>query len=364
LRRAYAVGRDGLAVHPQKIDLALAPTVDETRLGSYLAPIIKMGTAAVDARLEVRKGIVAVVPESAGFSIDRIALEKVLRDNLTTFSASEPVLEPHVLAASIKTSDLAGAQAQAAALMATPITLTDGTKTITPSAQDIAEWLRFVSNATSGKVEAHIDEVKVSAYVSGLAKRLDRPATPKKINNINGTIQVVNEGQDGDAIEREPLIQALSKLTAGTPIIFGITRTTVPFKTTTTYLADISAGKYIEINLSQQHLWVWDNHQVIYDSPVTTGAVGVGLGTVVGTFQIYSKETNRYLTGQGYRVPVKYWMPFYRDYGLHDAVWRYGKFGGQDYIYGGSHGCVNLPDATAAWLYNWSNIGTPVYVHK
>ena len=55
-------------------------------------------------------------------------------------------------------------------------------------------------------------------------------------------------------------------------------------------------------------------------------------------------------------------MPFHGGYGLHDAVWRHGNFGGQDYINGGSHGCINLTDATAEFIYNWSDIGTPVWV--
>jgi lipoprotein-anchoring transpeptidase ErfK/SrfK len=63
-------------------------------------------------------------------------------------------------------------------------------------------------------------------------------------------------------------------------------------------------------------------------------------------------------------VFVQYWMPFYQGFGLHDASWRNGNFGGQDYYYGGSHGCVNLPLATAEFLYNWADIGTPVWVHN
>jgi lipoprotein-anchoring transpeptidase ErfK/SrfK len=27
-----------------------------------------------------------------------------------------------------------------------------------------------------------------------------------------------------------------------------------------------------------------------------------------------------------------------------------------------SHGCVNLQNADALWLYNWATIGTPVHV--
>ncbi|HSW71001.1 MAG TPA: L,D-transpeptidase, partial [Gammaproteobacteria bacterium] len=125
--------------------------------------------------------------------------------------------------------------------------------------------------------------------------------------------------------------------------------------------------KYIEVNLSSQHLWAYQDHQVAFDSPVTSGATGYGFPTVTGLFSIYSKQTNRYLDGRplgyNYNVFVQYWMPFYADYGFHDASWRNGSFGGQDYYYDGSHGCVNLPTATAAWLYNWAPVGTPVWVH-
>jgi lipoprotein-anchoring transpeptidase ErfK/SrfK len=127
-------------------------------------------------------------------------------------------------------------------------------------------------------------------------------------------------------------------------------------------------GKYIEVNLSKQHLWVWQDHNVIYETPITSGATGAGYGTVTGLFSIYYKTTNTrlrgYQYGYNYDVPVKYWMPFYSGYGLHDAEWRNGNFGGSDYYYGGSHGCVNLPDAAAAFIYNWAEVGTPVWVHK
>src|SRR6185436_1714675 len=119
-----------------------------------------------------------------------------------------------------------------------------------------------------------------------------------------------------------------------------------------------------EINLNRQRLWVWQDHNVIFESPITSGATGAGFGTVTGLFSIYYKTTNTHLRGQGYDVAVDYWMPFYLGYGLHDASWRHGRFGGQDYWYGGSHGCVNLPDATAEFIYGWADVGTPVWVHK
>jgi lipoprotein-anchoring transpeptidase ErfK/SrfK len=63
-------------------------------------------------------------------------------------------------------------------------------------------------------------------------------------------------------------------------------------------------------------------------------------------------------------------MPFldneYGQYGLHDATWRSpGDFGNiSPSSSDGSQGCVELPLATAAWLYNWVVIGTPVTIQN
>ncbi len=65
-------------------------------------------------------------------------------------------------------------------------------------------------------------------------------------------------------------------------------------------------------------------------------------------------------------------MPFYEGYGLHDAWWRH-RFGPGTNVSGdgpgslepaGSHGCVNMPFASAQWLWNWAPIGTPVVVYN
>jgi len=144
----------------------------------------------------------------------------------------------------------------------------------------------------------------------------------------------------------------------------------VAYNVLSTSLTSLNLPSYIEVNLSKQHLWVWQNQNVIYDSPITSGATGAGFPTVTGLFHIYYKTTNTHLIGYqygpryDYDVAVQYWMPFYEGFGLHDASWRHGDFGGSDYYYGGSHGCVNLPLATAAFLYGWSVVGTPVWIHN
>ena len=49
-------------------------------------------------------------------------------------------------------------------------------------------------------------------------------------------------------------------------------------------------------------------------------------------------------------------------YGLHDASWR-SNFGGDYYLYAGSHGCVNTPLDAIATIYNNITVGTLVVVY-
>lgn len=121
--------------------------------------------------------------------------------------------------------------------------------------------------------------------------------------------------------------------------------------------------KEVIVSLNQQHLWACSGTKQVYVSAVTTGAYKIGDGTPTGTWQIYSKQVNQYLTGPGYRDFVKYWMPFYGEYGFHDSSWQTFPYGDlQKYGTQGSHGCVHLPAATAAWLYGWAQIGTTVTI--
>lgn len=126
-----------------------------------------------------------------------------------------------------------------------------------------------------------------------------------------------------------------------------------------------TTAKLILVSIGQQHLWACSGSQLVYESAVTTGAYEVaGDATPTGTWSIYSKQTNVYLTGPGYRDFVQYWMPFYSDYGFHDSSWQTFPFGSAQYATDGSHGCVHLPTPTAAWIYSWAPIGTTVTIQS
>jgi lipoprotein-anchoring transpeptidase ErfK/SrfK len=129
------------------------------------------------------------------------------------------------------------------------------------------------------------------------------------------------------------------------------------------------------VSISQRHLWACDGTTVEYDSPVVTGMEFLAADlTPVGTYHIYGKETNLYLKGCDstgcWNDYVNYWMPWldnqYGQYGFHDATWRpanaFGNISPDSSD--ASHGCVELPLATAKWLYNWAQIGTTVTIES
>jgi len=53
-------------------------------------------------------------------------------------------------------------------------------------------------------------------------------------------------------------------------------------------------------------------------------------------------------------------------YGLHELPeWANGYKEGQNHLgIPVSHGCVRLGIGDAAQVYNWAEVGTPVYIHK
>jgi lipoprotein-anchoring transpeptidase ErfK/SrfK len=131
----------------------------------------------------------------------------------------------------------------------------------------------------------------------------------------------------------------------------------------------------VYVSISQRHMWACDSSAQSYDSAVVTGMENIAADlTPTGTYHVYGKQTALYLDGSdstgSWHDFVNYWMPFlsnqYGVYGFHDATWRQpNDFGNiSPYSSSASHGCVELPLATAKWLYNWASVGTTVIIQS
>lgn len=120
--------------------------------------------------------------------------------------------------------------------------------------------------------------------------------------------------------------------------------------------------RYVIVDKSEQQLYLYDDNELLYTTPVTTGKDETPSDT--GLFKISYKATNVTLSdNKTYWSPVRYWMPYNGGEGLHDADWR-SVFGTESYHYGGSHGCINMPVDITDEIYNNVEAGTKVLVHK
>lgn len=131
------------------------------------------------------------------------------------------------------------------------------------------------------------------------------------------------------------------------------------------YLVDMGydvGSTYIDVDIAAQHVYYVHDGVVKAESDCVTGNTGAGINTPTGRFKIANKAHDITLKGPTWSDPVKYWIGWSKAYGLHDASWR-SEFGGDIYKTDGSHGCVNLPDLMAEYIYNDCPIGTIIAVH-
>ena len=128
-------------------------------------------------------------------------------------------------------------------------------------------------------------------------------------------------------------------------------------------------GTYVEISISEQRMWFYKNGTLLVDTPVVTGNPNKGNGTPSGgVWRLKDKASPSTLVGRNpdgsieYETPVNYWMPFNGGVGIHDLTSRT-SFGGDIYLYNGSHGCINTPLDNARTIYENIEVNTPVVVY-
>lgn len=132
---------------------------------------------------------------------------------------------------------------------------------------------------------------------------------------------------------------------------------------TTVAPVGVTNGRWVDINLEEQSLSVYDNNKMVFATLVSTGTEP--FYTQPGLFKIYQKKDKETMSGDFsgdksgfyYLEDVPWTMYFDKLRALHGAYWH-ARFG-----YDASHGCVNLSLGDSHWLYNWANVGDYVYVY-
>jgi uncharacterized protein YraI len=120
---------------------------------------------------------------------------------------------------------------------------------------------------------------------------------------------------------------------------------------------ELYEDRWIDIDLTHQRVTAYEGQAPVYTTLASTGLPNTP--TPVGQYRIWIKLRYDDMTGPGYYLKdVPHVMYFYQGYGFH-GVWWHTNFG-----HPMSHGCVNLPNEAAEWLFNWADVGTFVNVHN
>ena len=233
------------------------------------------------------------------------------------------------------------------------ITYEFGADTIVADGSVIKEWCDISGTSVS------LNKDKVREFVNSIARKYDSFGKTRHFVTNSGEAIDIEGGDYGwwmdRATETSELMDAVTKGEKAT-------RTPVYFGTAAAYGDKDWGTSYVEIDLTSQHLWVYQDGMVVEESDFVSGCVNKGRTTPRGTYGITYKERDATLVGENYSSPVKYWMPFNGNVGMHDASWRH-EFGGELYVSDGSHGCINLPTDKAAHIFDLVSKGEAVLVY-
>ncbi len=122
----------------------------------------------------------------------------------------------------------------------------------------------------------------------------------------------------------------------------------------------IKDGKYIDISISNQVMTLFEDGIKDNGFLISTGTYG--MPTPLGTFSVRNKRGNVW---SSYGLWMPYCMNFYGGYFIHELpYWPNGYREGTNHLgMRVSHGCIRLGIGPAEYVYNWSEIGIPIYIH-
>lgn len=314
---------------------------------------------STNAKVIMEEGKVLVVPDVTGTKLDK---EKVYETVFNTLDNG------HIIV-SIEESDCY-----------IPAEITTDSAIIQKSAKNAEDYLSIEATydflgsyytiskedlCTMGYLDEETGDVKLSKtnielYARDFATKYTTVNKKRKFRTHDGLLIYV-EGKDGYGWELDPDKEA-EELYEYMCTMSSFTKKPVTIQEGYAFweLNDIG-GSYVEVDLTDQRVYVYKDGFRVYETPCVTGYPDWQHKTPGGLYDITYKDTYVKLRGEDYESPVTYWMPFAGDIGLHDATWRTEDHYTPDrYTWDGSHGCVNLPFAAAAKIYELVEAGSPV----
>ncbi|MCE9646610.1 MAG: L,D-transpeptidase [Chloroflexi bacterium] len=127
--------------------------------------------------------------------------------------------------------------------------------------------------------------------------------------------------------------------------------------------ASYGGNKYILVDISEQHMYVYEGDLLVYSFVASTG---MNNATRVGMFSVQNKIPNAY--GATWDIWMPNWLGIYWAGGLQNGIHALPILPNGATLWAGylgvpiSYGCVVLGSYEAQLLYDWADIGTPVEI--
>ncbi len=401
--RALQVGRDpdwlqGLSdlLYALEWGLEIAPVVafdEATAEASLVAWAAETSVQPVEADLEILQGEVAAASGRPGKALDVQATLDLLRADpesaYLTYRLVPLVFTPvspeiaDVSEAAAEVERLLGSQARLRAY--DPVT---GERFVwSPGREQIASWLRverrsgtFVvsldRSAIGQDVLRWIDDLgpertlDVEEAVEALAQAVQASEGKSLVIRYRERSHIVGPGETWVSIGVRAGMPYWKILEANPQ---GVGRNPIPGETLVIPPRDamlrlpVVVDKRIVISIGQQHLWAYEDGEVVRDFVVSTGIARSP--TLPGIFQVQSHILNAYASNWDLYMP--HFMGIYEAVpgfwnGIHglpllsSGVRLWANVLGRP----ASYGCIILDLPSAEWLYNWADEGVVVEIQR
>lgn len=302
--------------------------------------------------------------EEVGSQIDKEAFEKKVYEYIEGFRDTLDMTEESCYVKpkyNIESKEVADACEEMNKYLKASVTYTFGSASEVVDAKTISQWV-----VTDENMAVTFNTDAVMQYIQGLADKYNTYQKQRSFTSGSGNAVTVEGGDYGWIIDKDTEYAALVA-----SIQNGETVTKEPAYSQTAASHDAAdwGTTYVELDLTNQYVYLFVDGAVVTSGPCVTGLPSRGDATPPGVYSIKYCQANTTLRGPKlengeyeWESPVSFWMPFNGGIGLHDAPWQ-AAFGGNRYLTHGSRGCVNLQYNVAQTIFNTVQAGTPVVCH-
>lgn len=320
-----------------------------------------------DAFLEKTGEGYSIHPEDDGNRLDEQKVLQVL-DDAVNAGASEVNLEDEncYLKAQVRSDNEALQASFAAADKIQNVVITaymEGNKSEVIDKSVFLDWM------TVDGTNVNISSEAVIAYTASLAEKYNTYGRERQFKTYEGDILTVG-GSSWDNFGYQ-MNQETSAAAIRDAIMSGVTQTIALDWTSYGRARDDLGGDfgdtYIEISLDEQHMWYYKDGELFTDTPIVSGTATPTRATPPGVFNILSLLKDHTMRGSYGESFASYVMPImYNGISIHDSSWRgtySGDYGGDVWLYDGSHGCINTPYSAVEKIFENITVSTPVVIY-